>query len=222
MRARALPNAAGDASFVLFIATSKWRCEVGAGGRPTTTVRSLRGLWWMGLWGGGRSPCGSWLASALAWSSRGRPSCSGPPLGHAQLAAPGYDGVDAAALAFLLDRALQDREEEERQQGLAEEAIVVQEEKGTVYDVWAAAARAVPVPDDDVDLPVTFCAPGDEDLPPLRFGTVLKASGDMGTGVIRADGGRLFTFQSPSWFSIAGWLPSRLPRWGGSWVTGSL
>ena len=42
----------------------------------------------------------------------------------------------------------------------------------------------------------------DEDLPPERFGTVLKVSGDMGPGVIRADGGRLFTFQLPSWFSI--------------------
>ena len=46
------------------------------------------------------------------------------------------------------------------------------------------------------------CAPGDEDLPPERFGTVLKAAGDMRTGVIRADGGRLFAFQLPPWFSI--------------------
>ena len=46
------------------------------------------------------------------------------------------------------------------------------------------------------------CAPGDEDLPPERFGTVLKASGDKGPGVIKADGGRLFRFQLPSWFFI--------------------
>ena len=44
--------------------------------------------------------------------------------------------------------------------------------------------------------------PGDEDLPPERFGTVLKASGDKGPGVIKADGGRLFRFQLPSWFFI--------------------
>ena len=44
--------------------------------------------------------------------------------------------------------------------------------------------------------------PGDEDVPPEHFGTVLKASGDMGPGVIRADGGRLFRFQLPSWFFI--------------------
>ena len=44
--------------------------------------------------------------------------------------------------------------------------------------------------------------PGDEDDPPERFGTVLEASGDMGPGVIRADGGKLFRFQLPSWFII--------------------
>ena len=45
-------------------------------------------------------------------------------------------------------------------------------------------------------------APGDEDLPPERFGTVLKASGDKRPGVIKADGGRLFRFQLLSWFFI--------------------
>ena len=44
--------------------------------------------------------------------------------------------------------------------------------------------------------------PGDEDDPLERFGTVLEASGDMGPGVIRADGGKLFRFQLPSWFII--------------------
>ena len=45
--------------------------------------------------------------------------------------------------------------------------------------------------------------PGDEDVPPERFGTVLKASGEKGPGVIKAeDGGRLFRFQLPSWFFI--------------------
>ena len=38
--------------------------------------------------------------------------------------------------------------------------------------------------------------------PPECFGTVLVASGDMGPGVIRADDGMLFRFQSPSWFLI--------------------
>ena len=44
--------------------------------------------------------------------------------------------------------------------------------------------------------------PGDEDDPPERFGTVLVASGDRGPGVIRADDGKRFRFQLPSWFII--------------------
>ena len=53
-----------------------------------------------------------------------------PQLDTPQLAAPGSDGVDAAALAFLLARNLEGSEEEERQEWLAEEAQIMDEVYG--------------------------------------------------------------------------------------------
>ena len=77
---------------------------------------------------------------------------------------------------------------------------------GRVY-YWHMHTRQTPftppASDDEDDLHGSpRCAPGDEDDPPRRFGTVLVASGDMRPGVIITDDGQRFRFQLPSWFSI--------------------
>ena len=103
--------------------------------------------------------------------------------------------MDAPCLAFLVRQSVLQREEEAertKSEEEAEEAMVLQKEEAE--DDESAACSAVP-------------AAGVDDLPPRRLSTVIRL-GVMGTGVIRADDGRIFTFRPTLMSLTVGWRVS--------------